>query len=408
MPKRLYLLLSVAVQTLRANPLHILLSTLGLVIGVASLVAILSLGDGLEQYGRNQISTTTSLEAIMVVPKKRDWIDGVSIARDSVATLSLNDANTLAALLSDSADVVMKRRANVAIGIPDDTLRTGAYLDAMQPVASNAVQDRMVAGRFFDDADMASDAPVVVLSSTLATRLAREDTTVSLVGRTITVDTLRAEVIGVMEAGPAAVVFGPYTTWAKRVPKAEPPDLLVRAHQVEHVPVLKKRIEGWMDANVAGGSDAFNIVTNRARVAQVQQGVRLFKIIMGLITGIAVLVGGIGVMNVLLIAITERTKEIGIRKATGARRSDIVWQFLAESVVISLTGSLIGLLLGLATVAIAIPIIKQMGEVPFEVAFSWGSLGVIIAVAVAVGVGFGTYPAWRASRLSPVDAIRHE
>ncbi|HMB90912.1 MAG TPA: ABC transporter permease [Rhodothermales bacterium] len=408
MSKRLLALLSVAVQTLRSNPLHILLSTLGLVIGVAALVAILSLGDGLEQYGRNQISTTTSLEAIMVAPKTRDWIDGVSIARDSVATLSINDATTLGNALADSADLVMKRRANVAVGHPDSTNRTGAYLDALAPITVTVMEPEIVVGRFFDDEDIANEEPVVVLSSSLATRLVPDDAMDTLLGLTLTIDTLEAQVIGVMQAGPTPVAYGPYNTWTKRVPKAEPPDLLVRAHRVEEVPALRDRVAGWLDANMEGGSDAFTIVTNRERVAQVQQGVKIFKLIMGFITGIAVLVGGIGVMNVLLIAVTERTREIGIRKATGARRSDIVFQFLAESVVISVTGSLLGLLFGLATVAVAVPIIKQIGEAPFEVAFSWTSLGVIMIVAFVVGIGFGTYPAWRAARLSPVDAIRHE
>lgn len=407
MSKRLAAIVLLAIQTLRTNPLHIFLSTLGLIIGVGALVAILSLGDGLEQYGRNQISTTTSLETIIVTPKTRDWIDGVSVARDTVAVLQVDDAEAMAASLSDSADVVLKRRANVAVRLPDGAERTGAYLEALAPVVLNMSWVEVTAGRFFDEADEHHEKPVVVLAEALAQRLAGDNAVETLVGQTIAIDTLTAEVIGVV-AAPGQLVLGPYAPWTARVPKAGPPELLVRVHQVERVPVVKTHLESWLDTHTDGGSAAFTLVTNEARVAQVQRGVRLFKLIMGLITGIAVLVGGIGVMNVLLISVTERTREIGIRKATGARRRDIVWQFLTESIVISIMGSLLGLLLGLAVVAIAVPILKQVAEAPFDVAFSWASLGVIVLVAVAVGLGFGTYPAWRASRLSPVDAIRHE
>jgi putative ABC transport system permease protein len=134
----------------------------------------------------------------------------------------------------------------------------------------------------------------------------------------------------------------------------------------------------------------------------------LFKVIMGLITGISVLVGGVGVMNVLLITVTERTREIGVRKAVGARRRDVVAQFLAEAVAVSGVGSLIGLGLGLAVVFAAAPVLRAATDVPFYAAVTPQTLAVVAAVAVAVGVVFGTYPALRAARLRPADAIRHE
>lgn len=408
MHRRLVDLLLVALQTLRANPLHILLSTLGLVIGVAALVAILSLGDGLEAYGRDQISTTTTLESIVATPLTRDWIDGVSVARDTIATVDLDDVIALGSAISDSADIVLTRRANVVVALAGSAERTGAYFEAVAPVSVTKTPPEMVAGRFVDTENVRSGEPELVLSAALATQLAHSDSIEALVGRIVAVDTIRARVVGIMAGGQEPRAIGSYREWTERLAKVGPPELLVRVHDVENVPAVRDRVEGWLDATVEGGSEAFAIVTNRQRVAQVMQGVKLFKIIMGLITGIAVLVGGIGVMNVLLISVTERTREIGIRKAAGARRSDVVTQFLAESVVISVTGSLLGLLLGLAVVAVALPIVKQITAAPFEVAFSWGSLRVVALVALAVGVAFGTYPAWRASRLSPVDAMRHE
>lgn len=129
---------------------------------------------------------------------------------------------------------------------------------------------------------------------------------------------------------------------------------------------------------------------------------------MGMIVGISVLVGGIGVMNVLLISVTERTVEIGIRKAVGASRAHIVQQFLAESITISLVGSLVGLIIGILGTMIVVPVIKSLTAMPFAASYTWNTLIIVTIISVLVGIIFGTYPAMRAARLDPVDAIRRE
>lgn len=410
MIKRILLVASVAIQTLRANPLHTLLSTLGLVIGVAALVAILSLGDGLEQYARNQISTTTSLEGIVIQPKTRTYDNGVSLAIKSIPQLSLENAEAIADTLGNEGELSIRQVFNALVTVPGDTIEAGAYLEAIQPTMFNMMRAELSAGNFFSIITDTTNRELV-LSSKLASTLFPEDSVSVLIGRQLLVDGVDAKVVGVLDGtseGDTPAAYGHFRNWSKAFGRDVPAGVLVRAGKVENVPALKSKIEHWLDVHIAQGSEAFNVITNQARVAQVQKGIRVFKIVMGLITGISVLVGGIGVMNVLLIAITERTKEIGIRKATGARRRDIVIQFLTESVAISMAGSMAGVVLGLTTLAIATPIIKSLAEVPFEMAFSANSLLVICTIALAVGVGFGTYPAWRAAILSPVDAIRHE
>ncbi|HNH61919.1 MAG TPA: FtsX-like permease family protein, partial [Cyclobacteriaceae bacterium] len=134
----------------------------------------------------------------------------------------------------------------------------------------------------------------------------------------------------------------------------------------------------------------------------------LFKIIMGLIVGISVVVGGVGVMNVLLISVTERTTEIGIRKAVGANRRDIILLFLSESVTVSAFGSVLGLIFGTLFTMAAIPIVKAITKIPFQAAYTFDTFFLIAIIAIIVGIVFGTYPAVRASRLDPVEAIRHE
>ena len=404
--RRFVVLAGIAFQTLRANPLHTLLSTLGLVIGVAAFVAILSLGDGLEQYARDQISTTTSLESVVVEPLTRRWVGGVSIERDTLPDLQLEQVARLAVALRDSAKLAMGKRINIEVGLTDDTLRTGAYLDITQPEMFEVMRVALLAGRLFDLEDL--DSTVLVLSNSLALKL--NDRPEVLIGRSLNVGIHEGRIIGVVDGPENALptLYGPYAVWQNRLKSTFPPGLLVRTHRVEDVPAIKARIEFWLDANVNTGSEAFNIYTNQARVAQAQKGIRLFKIVMGMITGIAVLVGGIGIMNVLLISITERTREIGIRKATGAQRSYVIMQFLTESIAISITGSLIGLLAGLGVLALALPIVRNITEAPFQMGFSWQSFVVVLLVALLIGIVFGTYPAWRAARLSPVEAIRHE
>ncbi|HEU4698493.1 MAG TPA: FtsX-like permease family protein, partial [Gemmatimonadales bacterium] len=141
---------------------------------------------------------------------------------------------------------------------------------------------------------------------------------------------------------------------------------------------------------------------------QAQQGILVFKLVMGAFAAIALLVGGIGIMNVLVASVIERTREIGIRKATGARHRDILVQFLSEAVAISGVGAVLGAAAGLAGAFTAAAVIRHVSQARLYAAFTWGTLLVAATASVLVGLGAGMYPALRAARLSPIDAIRHE
>jgi len=171
---------------------------------------------------------------------------------------------------------------------------------------------------------------------------------------------------------------------------------------------MKKALQTWLDETYTEGQEAFSIFTYEGRVEQLSQGILIFKLVMGAITGISVLVGGIGIMNVLLISVTERTKEIGIRKAAGARKKDIVLQFLSESVTISIVGCALGWVAGVLGVFGIVELINRFTDFTFQAALSFGTVMVILIIAILVGMVFGTYPAWKAANLTPVDAIRHE
>jgi putative ABC transport system permease protein len=205
----------------------------------------------------------------------------------------------------------------------------------------------------------------------------------------------------------------PYTI-AERIATARGtafPSIQLLAASIEEVAPLQARIEGWFDTNARehGGRRAVTIETYRARAEQAAQGILVFKLLMGAITGISLLVGGIGIMNVLLASVSERTREIGLRRATGATRRDILWQFLAESVAISAFGAAVGIVLGLMGSFGITALIRRFAQAGFiQASFSVGSLAAAAAASLLVGLAFGTWPARRASLLDPIDAIRHE
>ena len=154
--------------------------------------------------------------------------------------------------------------------------------------------------------------------------------------------------------------------------------------------------------------DRVAVVSDESRLEQVAKGLLLFKLFMGALMSISLVVGGIGIMNVMLSSVIERTREIGIRKAAGAERRHILWQFLCESVAITGVTGLIGLLLGVTAAFTITAIMRRMANAPIQAWLSASTVLVAIGASVVVGVVFGLYPALRAARLSPIDAIHHE
>ena len=400
---------SIAIDNVRANPMHTFLSILGVIIGVGALVAILSLGDGLEKYARDQISSTTDLNSIIIRPQTSEVVDGIRMPIEDHPKVKLEHAHALQQKFEGRAFITINKQRSVRAGLAGDTLEVPAVLVGTTDLNLTGLDAELSHGRFLSKEDLDQGAPTIILNELLAAKLC--DDVGSLIGKEVSLLDKNYEVVGIKKmkgAGGISRGFVVFTAFPDREAEPQPLMLEVRSNEVEKVGAYKEETEAWLDENFASGSEGFSVVTNSFRVEQARQGVLLFKIVMGMITGIAVVVGGIGIMNVLLISVSERTKEIGIRKATGAKKRDILFQFLAESITISGLGSFLGLLFGLASVFALFPIVQSLADVPFEPAFTYSTLIVISIIAVLIGVVFGTYPAWKAAKLLPIDAIRRE
>jgi len=401
----------VSFSTLRANPLRTFLSTLGIVIGVASLVAVLSLGDGMERYFRSQIGQTTDLQAIGLTARQTREVDGVNIPVDSPVVFTMADAVALRSAVAPLA-TAGATAPGVALTAVNDSSRAVRLVASVAPLLETQ-GITVAAGRLFTDAE--DSAAVALLSARAARELAGRGNPPLAPGDSLTLGHARVRVIGILSStgtgdeqitavvptGIAPQVVASAASWS--------PFIIVLANRVEDVPPARAAAERWLAGRYGTAWAKRVTVANRSeRVAQAQQAMLIFKLFMGAITGISLLVGGIGVMNVLLAAVAERTREIGIRRAVGAARRHILAQFLAESVTISAVGSLAGIVLGLVGAYGITAIIRANSRAEMYAGVSLSTVLVAVLATVTVGLAFGLYPALLASRLSPIDAIRHE
>jgi putative ABC transport system permease protein len=420
--------MAVGLQTLRANPMRTILSILGVIMGVASLVAVLAIGDGVEAFARDQIEQTTDLQTVMIQPRTFDEVDGMPVPRSGWPVFTLDDVDGAGAAVGPLGRVapLLQGRARMAppAGVRPAAADSGAarprlvMITATGPAAAEDGRVTIAAGRFFDQRELRDSAAVLVASDGLAKLVAGDAAPAGALGREVTLEGTAFRIVGVLaprgvdEPFPSAVV--PFSRAASAMAPASlpvAPQLMLRAVRVEDVDSVHARAERWAASRFGAGTWEKEVrvaLSQRSRIEQAQQGILIFKVAMGSFAAIALLVGGIGIMNVLIASVVERTREIGIRKATGARHRDILVQFLSEAVAISGVGAVLGALLGLAGAFGATALIRHLSQAKLYAGFTWGTLLVAAAISILVGLAAGLYPALRAARLSPIEAIRHE
>lgn len=394
-----------AFESIRSNLFHTFLSVLGIIIGVGALVSILSVIDGMEALARQQISSTSSLNSIFVETKSHKTVNNVRLKKDTVSILDFEAFNELK-LSKPILSMELNNQLSVELEFIQWDQKIGAVL--MPSSTINIPDSSKVIGGLYTEEDIRIKKPVILVNDAFSEVLDIEQN--SLLGQQIRFEDIVFDVVGVLpdleNSPPRAMI--PISLLSNDQLKSSPPRLIVNPIFTEDIEVTKSELSDWLDNKYGSVEDAFIIRTNDYRINQVLKGFLVFRIVMGLIVGISVLVGGIGVMNVLLISVTNRTAEIGIRKAVGAKPKDIAFLFVSESITISVFGSFVGVLLGTLVTMTFTPIVSNIAELPFQAVFTWTTALIISLVALMVGIIFGTYPAIKASNLDPVDAIRHE
>ncbi len=404
-----------ALDSLSSNRLRSILTILGIVIGVAAVIALVSIGRGAQASITAQIqSTGTNLVYVRPGAVQQG---GVSAGAGSAATLTEDDALALAGV----AGVVgvapeVDGRAQIAyVGQNSNTRVVGTTPDYLT-VRNFQISD----GAFISQANVIGRSSVVVLGSAVADTLFGGSG--GAVGQSVRLNGQPYRVIGVL-VSKGGTGFGsqddqvivPLTTAQTRLTGGN----RLRGANVIAVINVQVGSANQVTAAIAGitdvlrarhhtsvGADDFSVQNQQDALAAITQVTNVLTIFLGGIAGISLLVGGIGIMNIMLVSVTERTREIGVRKAVGARRSDILYQFLVESAVLSLLGGFIGIALGWG-IALVIGKVQLSGSTITPVV-SLDSVLLATGFSIAVGLFFGIYPATRAASLEPVEALRHD
>ncbi len=402
-----FMTLRIALKALARNKLRAFLTMLGIIIGVGAVIAMVAIGEGAKATIRAQIAGLGT-NVLVIVPGTSNQ-GGVRVGFGSVNTLVDGDARAILREIRAVAYVspVLRRPEQLVAG----NLNWGSLVQGVAPEFQQIREWQVAEGRYLHDGDMESAAKVAVIGETVARNLFGNDDPIDAV---IRIRNIPFRVVGVLapkgQTGQGTdqddTVMIPYTTMQKRLMRITwLQSIVVKAVNAERVQEAQEQITSLLrqrhrigpdrddDFNVRNLSDIAEAATTTARV---------MAVLLGSVASISLLVGGIGIMNIMLVSVTERTREIGIRMAVGARRRDIMLQFLVEAVVMAGMGGVIGILLGIGSSEV----LKDWAQ--------WPTLidPTIVAVAFlfsgAVGVFFGFYPARKASNLDPIDALRYE
>jgi putative ABC transport system permease protein len=412
---KIYRLLAEALENLNENKLRSILTVLGIVIGVAAVIAMLSIGQGAQQSITAQIeSMGTNL--IYIMPGSTSQA-GVQTASGSAGTLTLDDASGLSTLPNVAAvSSVTNNFVQVVFGSQNTRTRLMGVTPEYEIVSSLTLDD----GQFITQDQQDARSLVVVLGSEVANTLFGG--TGGVVGQKVRLNGQPYKVIGVLASKGGTgfmneddLVFIPLSTALYRLVggmrfrgSSVISQVVVKATDADKVEQVKNNVTLTLRElhETVEGADDFTVTSQQDSLDAATEVSDTLTIFLGGIAGISLAVGGIGIMNIMLTTVTERTHEIGLRKAVGAKRQDILLQFLIESMVLSLLGGLIGVAFGWGISSLIGQV--QFGGSTITPVVSLDSILLATFFSVAVGLFFGIYPATRASKLQPVEALRYE
>lgn len=386
-----------AIDALRNNLVRTLLTMLGIIIGIASVIIIISLGQGATSSIVSEISSFGA-NVITIMPGRIQRRPGSGPGSTSM-TLTLDDAEALRQIAQVTAvSGVVSTQENITAG----STVVAAQIEGVN-AEYNQVQSLSIAsGSFFSEAQNTSAAKVLVIGDEVATELLGEGT--DPVGQTVRVGGKTFRIIGSITD--SSTVYAPLQTVQKLlIGQTYLSSISLSVSDTEQVELTQTAVEEMLLVrhSIQNADDAdFSVRSAQEMISSISSVTGTMTAMLSGIAAISLVVGGIGIMNIMLVTVTERTKEIGLLKAIGARKSDILSQFLIESIVLTLAGGLVGLLLGILITYVA----TQLISLPFVISLT----SILLAIGVSTGVGiiFGWYPARRAAALQPIDALRHE
>lgn len=394
-------------KTLLANKGRTFLSMLGVLIGVAAVVTMLAVGRGAQQSMEKQLSNLGS--NLLTIRPGAQRVGGVSQESSTANRLQIDDVESLRKHLHGVRNIsgqVAGRGQVTAFGKNWNT-----YVQAVSASWSSMQSSTPVMGRFFTEQEVATRARVAVLGATVTKELFGD---ADPVGESIKINRVLFQVIGVLPYKGASgfrdqddMIVIPVTTGMYRLFGKTYIDMLeVQVDRLDEMESVTEQLEQELfklrKIPLSQQEGAFSIMNMAEIKDAIMQSSQTMSLLLSAIAAISLIVGGIGIMNIMLVSVTERTKEIGLRKAVGARRHDILSQFLSESVVISVIGGVAGILVGIAS---SVLISKLLG---WSTSISPMSILVSFGFSVFIGVVFGVFPAQKASKMNPIEALRYE
>ena len=407
-------ILRIALGALRANKLRSALTMLGIIIGVAAVIVMIAVGSGARARVDEQIRALGS--NLIIIFSASPTFTGARGAAGSMHTLSEDDAYAIARELPEdiqAAAPVLRGSGQVVAG----NANWSATFYGVTPDYFEAREWSVVEGRPFDVTEAQGSAKVVLLGSTVATNLFGDESPIDQIVRIRKVPLTVVGVLGskgqtMMGSDQDDVVLMPISTARNRILGAT---ALARSRSVGSISVKVRQnadiegAEGRMRELLRqrhrlqpGQEDDFSVRNLSEMLQAREESSRVMALLLAAVASVSLLVGGIGIMNIMLVSVTERTREIGLRMAVGARGRDILAQFLVEAVTLALIGGLIGVLLGVGG-ANAIGHFAQ-----WRVELSAAAIALAVGFAASVGIFFGYYPARKAAALSPIEALRYE
>ena len=419
-PQHLKRTMTLGMKSIWLHKLRSFLTALGVVFGVASVVAMLAIGEGASHEAQEQIRKLGSQNIILRSAKPSDSAGSSNETRSMVIDygLTTKDITQIQRTVPDISLVVPSRFISDVVWNFDR--KTDARIVGALPIYPQMRNRRLTEGRFFTDLEQRDRVAVCVLNQSLATKLYPLNTPT---GKAVRVRGNYYRVVGVIEDDSQAAatandtpeqMFIPFSTLMDQygetffrfrsgsfeAEKVEFHEAIVRVGKLENVVKSAAAIRRILEVNHK--KNGWTMIVPIELLRQAERTKQIFSIVLGSIAGISLLVGGIGIMNIMLASVTERTREIGIRRALGAKQTDIVVQFLIETILLSGAGGVLGVLLGLA-----IPmLISHFAGVTTVIKFWAPTLA--FSISVITGIAFGIYPARRAARMNPVEALRHE